>query len=69
MTGFEAENIKKALDTYDEAVVSSCEYSDAETESVVRLRDVKKLLAEMGVSVRGLVSSIPFAEFKKDINP
>lgn len=68
MTGFEAEDIKKALDTYDEAVVSSCEYSDAETESVVRLRDVKKLLAEMGVSVRGLVSSIPFAEFKKDNN-
>lgn len=68
MTGFEAEDIKKALDTYDEAVVSSCEYSDAETESVVRLRDVKKLLAEMGVLVRGLVSSIPFAEFKKDNN-
>ena len=68
MTGFEAEDIKKALDTYDEAVVSSCEYSDAEAESVVRLRDVKKLLAEMGVSVRGLVSSIPFAEFKKDNN-
>lgn len=68
MTGFEAEDIKKALDTYDEAVVSSCEYSDAETESVVRLRDVKKLLAEMGVSVRGLVSSIPFADFKKDNN-